>query len=127
MAHAAETRAGWSQRDFIRSAVLLWSDRGPQPLFDVISTLCTICPRALACVGVHENYQAGNGIGHSLVEAAEKRAADIGAKELFVLTTQTRDWFVERGFKDAGTDHRPAEKQQLYNWQRNSAVLIKNL
>ena len=48
-----EACVGWSQRDFVRSAVLLWGDRGPQPLFDVISTLCTISPRALSCVGVH--------------------------------------------------------------------------
>lgn len=49
----AGNRPPWSLRDFIRSAVVLWGDRGPQPLFDVISTLCTICPAALACVGVH--------------------------------------------------------------------------
>ncbi len=49
----ADQNQGWSQRDFVRAAVLLWGDRGPQPLFDVISTLCTISPRALACVGVH--------------------------------------------------------------------------
>ena len=53
MAEEVAKKKVWSQRDFVRAAVLLWGDRGPQPLFDVISTLCTISPRALACVGVH--------------------------------------------------------------------------
>ncbi len=81
----------------------------------------------LACVGVHENYKSGNGIGPSLLQAAEQRARDIGASELFALTTQTRDWFLERGFHDAPIERLPEQKQRLYNWQRNSKVMVKPL
>lgn len=81
----------------------------------------------LACVGVHENYQSGNGIGPGLLAAAEQRAKDEGAKSLFALTTLTRDWFVEQGFHPASLDDLPEQKQSLYNWQRNSAVMVKPL
>lgn len=81
----------------------------------------------LACVGVHENYQAGNGIGPSLLAAAEQAARNNGLTSLFVLTTQTRDWFLEQGFVDAAPDQLPEQKQNLYNWQRNSAVMVKTL
>jgi len=81
----------------------------------------------LACVGVHENYQSGNGIGPSLLAAAEQRARESGAKTLFALTTQTRDWFVEQGFHEGSLDDLPEQKQSLYNWQRNSAVMRKPL
>ena len=46
---------------------------------------------------------------------------------MFALTTQTRDWFVENGFKDADIDALPAPKQALYNYQRNSKVMSKAL
>ena len=81
----------------------------------------------LACVGVHENYQAGNGIGPSLLAAAEMTARNNGLTSLFVLTTKTRDWFLEQGFVDASPEQLPEQKQNLYNWQRNSAVMVKTL
>ncbi len=81
----------------------------------------------LACLAVHENYRrpSGNGLGVALLSAAEERAQAQGANELFVLTTQTTDWFRDHGFADAKTDVLPDEKQSLYNWQRGSKVMIK--
>lgn len=97
----------------------------------IVVGCCAVYPYGdqaeLACVGVHENYQAGNGIGPSLLAAAEQRAADIGATQLFALTTQARDWFVEQGFSAASPDDLPEQKQKLYNWQRNSVVMVKPL
>jgi amino-acid N-acetyltransferase len=92
----------------------------------------------LACVAVHPSYREGVGppagaksrrarIGTSLLAAAEHRAASLGARQLFVLTTQTRDWFLDQGFSDAGTDALPAPKQAMYNYQRNARVMIKEL
>jgi amino-acid N-acetyltransferase len=46
---------------------------------------------------------------------------------LFVLTTQTSQWFQERGFRPAPLDALPMEKQALYNWRRNSLVFAKSL
>jgi amino-acid N-acetyltransferase len=94
----------------------------------------------LACVGVHESYrttgiQSGrsqpgasqSGIGARLLAAAETAAQGAGIDTLFALTTQTRDWFVEQGFRDAELGELPAPKQALYNYQRNSKVMIKTL
>jgi len=97
----------------------------------IVVGCCAVYPFAdqaeLACVAVHVNYQSGNGIGSGLLEAAEQRARQNGAKTLFALTTQTRDWFIEQGFSESGPDALPQQKQSLYNWQRNSAVMVKPL
>jgi amino-acid N-acetyltransferase len=87
----------------------------------------------LACVAVHPSYRdaersAGRpSIGTSLLEAAERTARATGARRLFVLTTQTRDWFLDNAFVDAPLSELPAPKQALYNYQRNSKVMIKPL
>ncbi len=97
----------------------------------IVVGCCAVYPfgeqAELACVGVHANYQLGNGIGPSLLEAAEQRAAEGGATQLFALTTQARDWFVEQGFSVTTPEHLPQQKQRLYNWQRNSVVMVKPL
>ena len=36
-------------------------------------------------------------------------------------------WFRERGFELKGPEALPVERQTLYNWQRNSRVLVKRL
>ena len=84
----------------------------------------------LACVAVSDLYQRGNAgvaIGGNLLNAAEHRAREIGAKHLFVLTTQTQEWFIERGFRNGNVEELPQNKQSLYNWQRGSKVLFKSL
>ena len=84
----------------------------------------------LACVAVHASYRKSAdepGLGAHLLHAAEASARDAGLETLFALTTQTRDWFVENGFKDADIDALPAPKQALYNYQRNSKVMSKAL
>ena len=97
----------------------------------IVVGCCAVYPfedqAELACVAVHVNYQSGNGIGSALLEAAEHRAKDNGAQTLFALTTQTRDWFLEQGFRESNPDTLPQQKQSLYNWQRNSTVMVKPL
>ncbi len=50
-----------------------------------------------------------------------------GFRKLFVLTTRTAHWFVERGFVESGVDALPKAKQGLYNYQRRSKVFVKKL
>jgi amino-acid N-acetyltransferase len=82
---------------------------------------------------VHQSYRDAApgdgelGIGSALLEAAGRRAREAGATRLFVLTTQTRDWFVDRGFVDAAIDELPTPKQAMYNYQRNARVMIRDL
>jgi amino-acid N-acetyltransferase len=69
----------------------------------------------------------GRGDGERILTRIEQRARAAGLKRLFVLTTRTMHWFLKRGFVQADVDLLPAERQQLYNWQRKSKVLIKTL
>jgi amino-acid N-acetyltransferase len=80
----------------------------------------------LACLAVNpEHRRAGH--GEELLHYMEARARKAGLKRLFVLTTRTAHWFIERGFKEAGPEALPREKRELYNWQRRSKVLGKSL
>lgn len=80
----------------------------------------------LACVAVKDDYRK-KGRGDALLAFIEKKAREQGVERLFVLTTRTAHWFVERGFQPAGVESLPARRKQLYNWQRNSKVFIKRL
>ena len=80
----------------------------------------------LACLAVHPEYRE-NGRGDTLLSTAEAEARALGAKRLFVLTTQTAHWFQERGFVVGEADDLPSDRQSLYNYRRNSKVLVKTL
>ena len=80
----------------------------------------------LGCLAVHPSYRNGER-GDALLAEVESRALSAGAKQLFVLTTRTEQWFAERGFSVVGTNALPVERQALYNYQRSSKVLIKSL
>lgn len=80
----------------------------------------------LACLAVHGDYH-NDGYGDQLLSLLESKASAIKINLLFVLTTHAEHWFLEKGFKSAALDDLPVERQTLYNFQRNSKVLIKNL
>ena len=80
----------------------------------------------LACVAVHPDYR-NRGRGDLLLERLAGLARTRHIQRLFVLTTQTAHWFLERGFRPAGLADLPMEKQALYNLRRNSKVFIKIL
>lgn len=80
----------------------------------------------VACVATHAQYR-DSGRASLLLAHVEKHAKKSGIKKLFVLTTQTAHWFLEKGFAAAKIDQLPAKKQQLYNYQRNSKIFIKPL
>ena len=80
----------------------------------------------IACITTHSDYQ-GHGRGGTLLAHLESKARLLGIEQLFVLTTQTEHWFVEQGFSRGSTEDLPASKQDLYNFQRNSKVLVKQL
>lgn len=80
----------------------------------------------LACLAVNSDYRRA-GYGDQLRRHMEARARRMKLKRLFVLTTRTAHWFVERGFVEATVDALPAAKRELYNFQRRSKVLVKAL
>jgi amino-acid N-acetyltransferase len=80
----------------------------------------------LACMAVNRDYR-GAGRGEALLEYMQVEALGKGFRKLFVLTTRTAHWFVERGFTEAGVETLPKAKQGLYNYQRRSKVFVKTL
>lgn len=80
----------------------------------------------LACVVVSSEYKGG-ARGDELLQAIEQHAREQGLEQLFVLTTKTAHWFVERGFVESDVEQLPGEKKALFNLQRNSKVFIRNL
>jgi len=80
----------------------------------------------LACIAVHPDYQ-NQSKGDMLYKFIESVAIENGVKMLMVLTTQTEHWFVERGFTETDISSLPVQKQDIYNYQRNSKALVKQL
>ena len=80
----------------------------------------------LACVATDPAYRR-SGRANRLLEHIEARARGEGLSRLFVLTTRTAHWFVERGFRASELAELPAKRRELYNFQRNSQVLIKDI
>ena len=76
----------------------------------------------IACVATHPDYR-GEGRAEQLLDELIAEAKALYLTHVFVLTTQSTHWFLEQGFEAASLDELPIEKQQLYNWQRNAAVL----
>lgn len=76
----------------------------------------------IACVATHPDYR-GEGRAQQLLNELTNEASRLSLTEVFVLTTQSTHWFMEQGFEPAAPELLPVEKQQLYNWQRNAAVL----
>jgi amino-acid N-acetyltransferase len=80
----------------------------------------------MACLTVSPDSQ-GQGDGERMLKHIEQRARAAGFKRLFVLTTTAAHWFIKRGFVQKSFDDLPKDRQNMYNWQRKSLVLIKNL
>jgi amino-acid N-acetyltransferase len=80
----------------------------------------------LACLATHPQYQNG-GRAENLLEQIEGSAVKQGLKKLFVLTTKSPHWFLERGFVASAVEALPERKKALYNYQRNSKVFLKSL
>ena len=80
----------------------------------------------MACLIVNPEVQT-QGDGERILKHMENRARTEGFKKLFVLTTRTAHWFLKRGFVTASVDDLPKDRQHMYNWQRKSLVLIKQI
>ncbi len=78
----------------------------------------------LACVVIHPDYRKGNR-GDRLIKEIKTIALKQGLKSIFVLTTVSGMWFQEQGFIESNIDALPSKKKELYNFQRNSKVLVK--
>src|SRR5438477_9877044 len=80
----------------------------------------------LAALAVHPDFRR-EGYGEALMHEIELRARKLRLIRLFVLTTRTSGWFIERGFAESDPSRLPSRKRDLYNWQRRSLVYEKRL
>ncbi len=80
----------------------------------------------LAALAVHPDFRR-EGYGEALMQEIEGRARKLKLAALFVLTTRTAHWFVERAYRPATIGELPQQKQALYNYQRKSLVYRKAL
>jgi amino-acid N-acetyltransferase len=80
----------------------------------------------LACLAVDPQCR-DRGYGQAILDHMIGDAQSQGLKKLFVLTTRTAHWFIERGFNEAEVSALPAQKKSLYNWQRKSKVFVRKI
>ena len=80
----------------------------------------------IACVAVHSEFQ-GRGYALKLLEYLEQRAINQNLNKIFVLSTQTAQWFQQQGYKETPVSDLPADRRDLYNYERKPKVLVKAL
>ncbi len=80
----------------------------------------------LACLAIHQDYRGG-ARGQRLFSTALTLAKTQSVKTIFVLSTQTAQWFIERGFTTSEWTNVPDFLKALYNPQRNSKILFKTI
>lgn len=82
----------------------------------------------LACLYVHKKHE-GKGYGRKLMAYAEQLAAEKGVKQVMALSTQTFNYFQQKGgYTESTPDILPPERRKKYDASaRNSKVMIKNV
>lgn len=77
----------------------------------------------MACVAIHPDYRDGNR-GLDLLNQMKQHSRKVGIEKIFVLTTHSLHWFREQGFYEVEVSQLPMGKQDLYNFQRRSKILM---
>jgi amino-acid N-acetyltransferase len=82
----------------------------------------------MACVCVDPNYE-NQGIGAKLMHYAEAQARAMGVEQLFCLSTQAVNYFVQKGGFALGVpdDLPPARRERYERSGRRSQVMVKKL
>ena len=74
-----------------------------------------------------EAQSRDRGYGEAILNHMIDIAKSQKLKKLFVLTTRTAHWFIERGFVESDVSALPAQKKSLYNFQRKSKVFVRKI
>lgn len=70
----------------------------------------------LRSVAVDDDYR-GQGLAASLIEAVLERAARVGLRSVYLLTTTSRDYFTRRGFSDCDRDKAPPQIRESWEFR----------
>ena len=79
----------------------------------------------IAAVAVDENY-AHMGIGPKLMDNLIEQALRANASSIFIMTTQTADWFEQLGFAEDSIESLPEARRKLWTPSRGSKVYRLN-
>jgi len=80
----------------------------------------------IGCLVVNPLYRA-KGRGDAMLGYLGRLCVEAGATNLFVLSTQAMEWFIERGFDEVGVDLLPPSRQVTYNYKRGSKIYMKKI
>ena len=80
----------------------------------------------IGCLVVNKDYRS-RGRGDAMLGYLERLSVENGCTTIFVLSTQTMEWFIERGFEEVGVDRLPPSRQATYNHSRNSKIYMKKI
>jgi amino-acid N-acetyltransferase len=80
----------------------------------------------IAAVATDPNY-TDLGLGRRIVGYLVEKARKNNLRRVFVLTTQSQDWFELLGFKEASVDSLPEKKRKVYDQTRKSKVFALEL
>lgn len=80
----------------------------------------------LGCFAVRPEYRK-LGKGDALLGFIERKSYALGVRRLFILSTQSFHWFLERGFEEISVERVPESKRVKVDLSRKSKVYQKKL
>jgi len=80
----------------------------------------------IGCMVVSKEYRS-QGRGDAMLGYLERLSLLCGCQTVFVLSTQTMEWFVERGFTEVNVDSLPPARRATYNYERRSKIYMKKI
>jgi amino-acid N-acetyltransferase len=80
----------------------------------------------IAAVAIDPQY-TDLGLGRKIVGFLVEKARKANMRRVFVLTTQTQDWFESLGFKETAVETLPGKKRKVYDRNRKSKVFALEL
>ena len=80
----------------------------------------------MGCLVVSPQYRR-QGTGDAMLGFMERTAVAAGVTNLFVLSTVTMQWFLERSFTEVGLDALPERRVAIYDKRRNSKIYMKSI
>jgi amino-acid N-acetyltransferase len=80
----------------------------------------------IGCLVVNKDFRSA-GRGDAMLGYLERLCLRRKCNKVFVLSTQTMEWFVERGFDEADVLDLPPSRQQTYNSKRKSKIYLKEI
>ncbi len=80
----------------------------------------------IGCMVVKKEYRS-QGRGDAMLSFLERLGVICGCPNVFVLSTQTMEWFVEHGYTEVGVEELPPSRRTVYNYERMSKIYMKKI